>query len=110
MEQIIIVVTSLPNAQAAGALASALVEARLAACVNLLPAVQSVYRWQGKVERATEVTLLIKTTQRHYAALESAIRAAHPYDLPEVIAVPVAAGLPSYLQWVIAETAPEHHA
>lgn len=110
MEQILIVMTNLPNVQAAEALASALVEARLAACINLLPAVQSVYRWQGKVERATEVTLLIKTTQRHYAALEAAIRAAHPYELPEVIALPVTAGLPSYLQWVITETTPEHHA
>ena len=110
MEQVLIVMTNLPNAQAASTLASALVEARLAACVNLLPAVQSVYRWQGKVERATEMTLLIKTTQRHYAALEAAIRAAHPYDLPEVIALPVTAGLPSYLQWVDAETTPEHDA
>jgi periplasmic divalent cation tolerance protein len=110
MEQILIVMTNLPNAQAAEAIASTLVEARLAACVNLLPAVQSVYRWQGKVERATEVTLLIKTTQRHYAALEAAIRAAHPYELPEVIALPVTTGLPSYLQWVITETTPEHHA
>jgi periplasmic divalent cation tolerance protein len=110
MEQILIVMTNLPNAQAAEDIASTLVEARLAACVNLLPAVQSVYRWQGKVERTTEVTLLIKTTKRHYAALEAAIRAAHPYELPEVIALPVTTGLPSYLQWVITETTPEHHA
>jgi periplasmic divalent cation tolerance protein len=110
MEQILIVMTNLPNAQAAEAIASTLVQARLAACVNMLPAVQSVYRWQGKVERATEVTLLIKTTQQHYAALEAAIRAAHPYELPEVIALPVTTGLPSYLQWVITETTPEHHA
>jgi periplasmic divalent cation tolerance protein len=110
MEQVLIVMTNLPNVQAAEALANALVEARLAACVNLLPAVQSVYRWQGKVEKATEVTLFIKTTQRHYAALEAAIRAAHPYELPEVIALPVTAGLPSYLHWVTAETTPEHHA
>lgn len=110
MEQILIVMTNLPNAQAAEAIASTLVEARLAACVNLLPAVQSVYRWDGKVERATEVTLLIKTTQRHYAALEAAIRAAHPYELPEVIALPVATGLPSYLQWIITETTPAQHA
>lgn len=110
MEQILIVMTNLPNAQAAEAIASTLVEARLAACVNLLPAVQSVYRWDDKVERATEVTLLIKTTQRHYAALEAAIRAAHPYELPEVIALPVTTGLPSYLQWIITETTPAQHA
>ena len=110
MEQILIVMTNLPNAQAAEGIASTLVEARLAACVNLLPAVQSVYRWDGKVERATEVTLLIKTTQRHYAVLEAAIRAAHPYELPEVIALPVTTGLPSYLQWIITETTPAQHA
>jgi periplasmic divalent cation tolerance protein len=110
MEQILIIMTNLPNVQAAEALANALVEARLAACVNLLPAVQSVYRWQGKVEKANEVTLLIKTTQRHYAALEAAISAAHPYELPEVIALPVTAGLPAYLHWVAAETTPEQHA
>ena len=110
MEQILIVMTNLPNAQAAEALAAAVVEARLAACVNLLPAVQSVYRWEDKLQWATEVTLLIKTTQRQYVALEAAIHAAHPYELPEVIALPVTAGLPSYLQWVVTETTPKHHA
>jgi periplasmic divalent cation tolerance protein len=110
MEPVLIVMTNLPNLSVAETIATALVEARLAACVNVLPAVQSIYRWQDKVERATEVTLFIKTTQRHYAALESAIRAAHPYDVPEVLALPVAAGLPSYLQWVIAETDTGHHA
>lgn len=110
MEQILIVMTNLPNAQAAEVLASELVEARLAACVNLLSAVQSIYRWQGKIEQATEVTLLIKTTQRRYAALEAAIHAAHPYELPEVVALPVTAALPSYVRWVIDETKPEHHA
>jgi periplasmic divalent cation tolerance protein len=110
MEQVFIVMTHLPDTATAEALASALVEARLAACASLTPGVQSVYRWQGKIERANEVTLTIKTTQRHYAALESAIRAAHPYELPEIIALPVVAGFPSYLQWIIAETSPDHHA
>jgi periplasmic divalent cation tolerance protein len=110
MEQVFIVMTHLPDTATAEALASALVEARLAACASLTPGVQSVYRWQGKIERANEVTLTIKTTQRHYAALEAAIRAAHPYELPEIIALPVVAGLSSYLQWVVAETSPDHHA
>lgn len=110
MDQVLLVLTNLPTVSAAESLASALVEARLAACVNRLPAVQSVYRWQGKIETADEITLLIKTTQAHYAAIEAAIRARHPYELPEVIAVPVTAGLPAYLQWIITETQPDHHA
>lgn len=110
MEQVFIVMTHLPDAATADALAGALVEARLAACVSFTTGVQSVYRWQGKVERANEVTLTIKTTQRHYAALEAAIRAAHPYELPEIIALPVVAGLPSYLHWIVAETSPDYHA
>ena len=110
MEQTLIVLTHLPDVASAEALAAALVEARLAACVNLSTAVQSVYRWQGKIERASEVALTIKTTQRHYTALEAAIRAAHPYEVPEIIALPVVAGLPSYLQWIVAETSPDHHA
>jgi periplasmic divalent cation tolerance protein len=110
MEQFLIVMTHLPDAATADALAGALVEARLAACASLTTGAHSVYRWQGKIERANEVTLTIKTTQRHYAALEAAIRAAHPYELPEIIALPVVAGLPSYLQWVVAETSPDHHA
>ena len=110
MEQVIIVMTHLPDAATAEALAGALIETRLAACASFTPGVQSVYRWQGKIERANEVTLMIKTTQRHYAALEAAIRAAHPYELPEIIALPVVAGLSTYLQWVVAETSPDHHA
>ena len=110
MEQVFIVMTHLPDAATADALAGALVEARLAACASLTTGVQSVYRWQGKIERANEVTLTIKTTQCHYAALETAIRAAHPYELPEIIALPVVAGLPSYLHWIVAETSPDYHA
>jgi len=80
------------------------VEARLAACVNILPRVQSVYRWQGAVESASEIPLLIKTTAANYPALENAIRAQHPYEIPEIIALPVERGLPAYLNWVAAET------
>ena len=110
MEQVLLVLTNLPDAGSANALAHALVESRLAACVNLLPTVQSVYRWQGAVEQATETTLLIKTTQRHYPQLQQAIVSAHPYEVPEVIAVPVADGHAPYLHWVITETARDGHA
>ncbi len=95
-----------PDDATAAAIAHALVEARLAACVNILPAVRSVYRWQGKVEDAGETLLLAKTTQARLPALRERILALHPYELPEVIAVEVAAGLPAYLDWIAAETAP----
>lgn len=100
----LLVITNLPDARSANALADALVEARLAACVNILAPCRSVYRWQGKTENAEELPVLIKTTAARYAALEAAIRARHPYELPEIIAVPLERGLPEYLAWVAAET------
>lgn len=81
-------------------LARALVERRLAACVNILPGVTSIYRWQSTVQTAQEAQLLIKTTSARYAALEETVRALHPYELPEVIAVDIPAGLPAYLNWL----------
>ena len=100
----LLVLTHLPNAESAQSLARDLVEQRLAACVNILAPCRSLYRWQGKVEDAEEVPLLIKTTATRYNALEAAICARHPYELPEIIAVTVACGLPDYLAWVAAET------
>ena len=104
MEQAMLVLTNMADAASARGLARALVERRLAACVNLLPGVQSVYRWQGAVEEAEEVTLLIKTSADRYDELEQAIRQLHPYMLPEVIGVPVQAGLQPYLNWITRET------
>ncbi len=103
----LLVLTNLPDADHARTLAAQLVEARLAACVSILAPCTSVYRWQGAIESATEVPLLIKTTRARYAALEAAIRAAHPYELPEIVAVPIVRGLPGYLDWIAAETAPD---
>jgi periplasmic divalent cation tolerance protein len=100
----LLVLTNLPDRAAAEDLARALVEARLAACVNILPACHSIYRWQGVLEAADEVPLLIKTTSERYPALQAAIRNRHPYELPEVIALPVVQGLPDYLAWVASET------
>jgi periplasmic divalent cation tolerance protein len=96
--------TNLPDRPGAEALAHSLVERGLAACVNILPAVHSVYRWQGAIEEATEISLLIKTSSARYAELEQAIEAAHPYELPEIIAIPIQAGLPAYLEWLLQET------
>ncbi len=95
-----------PDHATAQRLATALVEERLAACVNLLPDVHSVYRWQGQVERADEVLLLAKTTADRFEALCARIKSLHPAELPEVLAVEAAAGLPAYLDWVTAQTRP----
>jgi periplasmic divalent cation tolerance protein len=103
-EDVLLVFTNLPNRDAALKLAHALIEEHAAACVNVLGACTSVYRWQGALENAQEIPLLIKTTAARYTALEQLIRRLHPYELPEIIAVPVARGLPGYLQWVAAET------
>jgi len=103
----LLVLTHLPDADSARQMANALVEAKLAACVNILAPCRSVYRWQGQVEDAEEVPLLIKTTAARYAALEAAIRQQHPYELPEIVAVPIGPGLPEYLVWVAAATTHE---
>lgn len=100
----ILVISNLPDQASAEKLAAVLIEQRLAACVNVLSPCTSVYRWQGQVETATEVPVFIKTTRERYPALEAAIRAHHPYELPEIIAVPLVAGLPAYLEWVRTET------
>jgi periplasmic divalent cation tolerance protein len=100
----LLVVTNLPDRESAEELATLLIDRRLAACVNILGPCTSVYRWQGEIQRDEEYPLLIKTVSSRYADLESAIRASHPYELPEIIAVPIAHGLPAYLQWVESET------
>ena len=95
-----------PDADSAERIAAALVAERLAACVNLLPGLRSVYRWQGKVEAAAEVLLLVKTSAEAYPALQERLRQLHPYELPELLAVEAASGLPVYLQWLAAESRP----
>lgn len=100
----LLIITNCPDEEVANAIALALVEEKLAACVNLLPRVQSVYRWQGAVESASEIPLLIKTTTACYPALETRIRDLHPYEVPEIIAVPITRGLPAYLNWLAGET------
>jgi periplasmic divalent cation tolerance protein len=102
----LLVLTNLPDRATAERLAQALVEQRLAACVNLLAPCRSVYRWKDELQHDEEHPLLAKTTTERYAALEAAIRAAHPYELPEIVAVPVERGLPEYLAWIAAETDP----
>ncbi|WP_064577042.1 divalent-cation tolerance protein CutA [Cupriavidus gilardii] len=103
--QVLVVITTLPDEDSATALTRALLEARVAACVNRLPACESQYWWQGTIETARELPLLIKTTRACYDALEAVIRQHHPYDVPEIVALPVQAGLPAYLDWVVQQTA-----
>jgi periplasmic divalent cation tolerance protein len=104
---VLLVMTNLPDRSAAEVLANTLIEEKAAACVNILGACVSVYRWQGVVEHAEEIPLLIKTTFARYATVEAVINRLHPYELPEIIAVPVAQGLPGYLQWVAREVSQE---
>jgi periplasmic divalent cation tolerance protein len=102
----LLVLTNLPDRAAAERLADALIERRLAACINILAPCRSVYRWKGAVQHDEEHPVLIKTTAERYPALEAAIRAGHPYELPEIVAVPIERGLPDYLAWVESETRP----
>ena len=106
MEPALIVLTNLPNRATAERLAHALITRRAAACVNILAECSSIYRWQGAVEQANEIPLLIKTTAAAYPCVEQTIHELHPYELPEIVAVPVVAGLPAYLAWVAQETTP----
>lgn len=95
-----VILNTCPDAATAEQIARLLLERRLAACVNILPGLTSVYRWQGEVESAQECLLLIKTGAEHYAAIEACIRSHHPYELPEIIAFSIDQGLPAYLQWI----------
>ena len=96
----ILVLTNLPSIESAEKLARLLVTDKLAACVNILAPCTSVYEWQGKLEKSVEIPLLIKSKQTKYALLEAAIVKHHPYELPEIISVPVDKGLPAYLNWL----------
>jgi periplasmic divalent cation tolerance protein len=102
----LLVLTNLPDRAAAERLADQLIEKRVAACINILAPCRSVYRWKGAVQHDEEHPMLIKTTRERYRALEQALKAGHPYELPEIIAMPIERGLPAYLEWVGAETKP----
>lgn len=102
----ILVLTQLPDIESARKLAQALLASRLAACVNIGATIESMYHWQGAVEKAAETPVAIKTRAELYPALETLVRAHHPYELPEIIAVPITGGLPQYLDWIAAETEP----
>lgn len=104
MKNICVVFCTCPDEQVAEKLASRLLEQRLAACVNIIPEIRSIYRWNGEINRDAEVLMVIKTAVAAYEALENCLREHHPYDVPEVVALPLKAGLPEYLAWVAEET------
>jgi periplasmic divalent cation tolerance protein len=95
-----IILCTCPDNATAEKIARCLVSDNLAACVNILPGITSVYRWQGQIETAQEQLLLIKANKSSYQAIETTIKKHHPYELPEIIAVPIENGLPEYLHWI----------
>ncbi len=100
----ILALTNAPDAAVAALIARTLVEERLAACVNVLAACESIYRWEGKIEQSSEVPLIIKTTRRRWPALQTRFCELHPYEVPELIALEPSAILPAYAAWVISQT------
>jgi periplasmic divalent cation tolerance protein len=103
---LLVVLSTFPDVAAARTAAEALIGESLAACVNLLPGVESIYRWQGKVETGQEVLAVIKTTAERYPQMEKRLAELHPYDVPEIVAIPASDAAESYLNWVIANTQP----
>ena len=104
MTDLLLVMTSLSDIEAAKVLAKGLIDANLAACVQLQPGVQSIYRWEGRICEEQEVVLVAKTTAAQWPAISDYIKQNHPYDVPEIIAQPITHSDPAYAQWVIAET------
>jgi len=101
----ILILTQMPDRASAQSLARSLVEARLAACISIGAPVESLYHWHGQIETTQEVPLVVKTRADRYRAVEAAIKARHPYELPEILAVPVVDGLSRYVEWIADETA-----
>lgn len=102
--EVLVCLCTCPDVDSARTLSRSLVEARLAACVQLLPGIESIYRWDGRVDTASEVLLVIKTTQPCFDRLQARLVALHPYEVPELVALPAVAGLPAYLHWVADST------
>jgi periplasmic divalent cation tolerance protein len=106
-DEIVLALSTFPDAETARRVAREIVELRLAACGNVLPQVHSVYRWQGKIESADEALAIFKLSARRYAEFETKLRSLHPYDVPEIISCKIDHGLPEYLRWVCDSCAPQ---
>lgn len=92
--------STFPDVETARRISSQVVEEKLAACANIFPAIESIYRWKGKIETGNETMVLFKTSENRQSAFQEKLRALHPYEVPEIIFIPVLAGLPEYLDWV----------
>jgi periplasmic divalent cation tolerance protein len=103
-EQVLVILVTTENQEEAVRIGEEMVNAKLAACANIIAGIQSIYRWKGKVVKAEEVLLILKSTKSRYRALEKAVRAIHTYETPEIIALPVKEGLDQYIGWVKSET------
>jgi periplasmic divalent cation tolerance protein len=99
-----VIITTVPDEILAVKITESLLQHRFAACVHVMPAGISRYRWQGKIETSTETMLIIKTAERRYGDVQAEITRIHPYDIPEIVALPIAGGLPDYLKWIDDET------
>jgi periplasmic divalent cation tolerance protein len=98
--KILLALSTFPDAETARRISNQLVSERFAACANILPAIESIYRWKGKMESANETLVFFKVSEDGQTAFQAELRSLHPYDVPEIIFVPVASGLPEYLHWV----------
>ena len=99
-EKILLALSTFPDAETARQISDQLVTERFAACANMLPSVESIYRWKEQIESGSETFVLFKVSENRQSAFQDKLRSLHPYDVPEIIFVPVAGGLPEYLQWV----------
>ena len=99
-QEILLALSTFPDAETARRISNQLVTEKFAACANILPGVESIYRWKGKIENGAETLVLFKLSQDRQAAFEEKLRSLHPYEVPEIVFVPVASGLPDYLRWV----------
>ena len=104
LRQVLVILVTTANQEEAIKIARAMVSAKLAACANIIPSIQSVYRWKGKIVKEQEVLIILKSTKPRYHALEKAIKAMHSYKNPEILALPVNEGISQYLEWVCIET------
>jgi periplasmic divalent cation tolerance protein len=100
-DQILLAISTFPDAETASRIAQTLVEEKFAACANLMPAVHSIYRWKEKIETAGEIIVFFKTTLDRQAAFQEKLRSLHPYEVPELICIKIETGSPDYLRWVI---------
>jgi periplasmic divalent cation tolerance protein len=105
-EEALLACSTFPEVETARRIAQQLVTENLAACANIIPAIESIYHWQGKIENSPETLVFFKTTAARYAAFQNRLKSLHPYDVPEIVCLRIADGLPEYLRWVSAGCSP----